>query len=58
MDFVLELASRTGADVMDIIDLAATDEEAETVLAVLDELDAKEHASDIASRLRRAGHVL
>lgn len=59
-DPVLELTHRLGGDPEDVIGLAAdmTDEEAEVVLEVLDEVEASEHASGIVSRLRQQGHVL
>jgi hypothetical protein len=57
-DPVIELAGRTGTDIMDLVGDGVTDEEAAQVLEVLDELAAEEKAGDIASRLRRAGHVL
>lgn len=54
-----ELANRTGVDAWDLItDLGATDEEAKTVLEVLDELEAPVHAHELANEMRRQGHTL
>jgi len=58
-DPVLELARRTGDYPGGVLDLAdVSNEEAELVLATLDEVEAAEAASDIASRLRQQGHAL
>jgi len=57
-DPILELATRTDSDVMDLIDLAATDEEAAAMLEVLDEVEAEERAAGIVGRLRQQGHTL
>jgi len=60
LDPVIELAGRLGGDPGDIYDLASqvSDEEAELVLEVLDEVEAEEAAAGIAGRLRRQGHIL
>jgi hypothetical protein len=58
-DPVFEFARRTGGDLFGVtFDLAATSEEARAANDVLDEIEAEEVASDIASRLRRMGHAL
>jgi hypothetical protein len=58
-DPVLELSHRLGHGPEGVLDFAdTTDEEAETVLAVLDEVEAEEQASGIVSRLRAQGHTL
>jgi hypothetical protein len=58
-DPVLELARRCGDYPGNVLELAdTTDEEARRVLGVLDEVEAAEAASDIASRLRQQGHAL
>lgn len=58
-DPVLELTRRIGDYPGDVLEFAdVSDEEAELVLATLDEVDAEEAASDIASRLRQQGHTL
>ncbi len=59
-DPVLELAARLNGDpAVGVLELAAdmTDEEAEVALAVLDEADAAERASELARDLRRAGQL-
>jgi hypothetical protein len=56
---VLELTRRIGDYPGDVLEFAGvSDEEAELVLATLDEVEAAEAASDIASRLRQQGHAL
>ena len=59
-DPVIELARRLHGDhperVLDFADV--TTEEAETVLDVLDEVEAEENAAGIATRMRAAGHLL
>jgi hypothetical protein len=56
---VLELTRRIGDYPGDVLEFAdVSNEEAELVLATLDEVEAAEAASDIASRLRQQGHAL
>jgi hypothetical protein len=58
-DPVLELAMRSGDGPEGVLDLAdVTDDEAEIVLAVLDEVEGEEKAASITGRLRAMGHVL
>ncbi len=58
-DPVLELATRLGGGPEGVLDFAdTTDEEAEIVLGVLDEVEAEEQARGIVSRLRQQGHTL
>jgi hypothetical protein len=58
-DPVLELTRRIGDYPGDVLEFAdVSNEEAELVLATLDEVEAAEAASDIASRLRQQGHAL
>jgi hypothetical protein len=56
----LELASRLSGDpAVGVLELAAdvTNEEAEVVLAVLDEVEAEERAAGLVRDLRRAGQI-
>jgi hypothetical protein len=57
-DPVIELAIRCGGPerVLDFADTTA--DEAETMLEVLDEVEAEERAASIAGNLRRMGHTL
>jgi hypothetical protein len=58
-DPVLELAMRSGDGPEGVLDLAdVTDDEAEIVLAVLDEVEADEKADRIVATLRQQGHTL
>jgi hypothetical protein len=58
-DPVLELSMRLGNGPEGVLEFAGTtSEDAETVLEVLDEVEAEEQAGDIASRMRAMGHSL
>jgi hypothetical protein len=58
-DRVLELARVLGGGPEGVLDLAdVSDAEAETVIQVLDEVEAEERAAGIAATLRRQGHTL
>lgn len=59
-DPVLELAMRLGGGPEHVLEFASdvTDEDAETVLEVLDEIEAEERAGGIVATLRRQGHSL
>lgn len=59
-DPVLELSMRmSGDDPTAILDMAdTTAEEAQTVLEVLDEVEAEERAAGILASMRRQGHAL
>ena len=58
-DPVLELARQLGGGPENVLDLAdVTDEEAETVLGVIGEVEAEERTRGIASRMRQMGHTL
>lgn len=59
-DPVIELTHRLGGEPEDTLDFSLTtsDEDAELLLEVLDEVEAEENARDIAGRLRSMGHAL
>lgn len=59
-DPALELTHRLTGDPVATYELASdmTDEEAEEVIAALDEVEAEEKARGIVSSLRQQGHVL
>jgi recombinational DNA repair protein RecR len=58
-DPVLELTRRIGDYPGDVLEFAdVSNEEAELVLATLDEVEAETTASDITRRLRQQGHIL
>jgi len=55
-DPVLELARRIDADnAFSVFELAASDDEARTVLGVLDEVEAEAQAAEFGAGMRRAG---
>jgi hypothetical protein len=58
-DPVLELARVMGDGPEGVLDLAdVTNEEAETVLGAIGEVEAEERARGIAARMRQMGHTL
>ena len=54
-DPILELSRRMGVGT--VLDMAVSDDEAETVLEVLDEVDAEQKARAMLKQIRQMGHL-